>query len=348
MPKTIHLIEIDSITSDSVYTHVTLNDEICHAKLDTGAQINVMTESLFKHIGKTNKLPLFPKSDVKLVGYGNRNIKYIGTMVLDVTHLSQNKKPTFYVTKLNDDTVILGLCLCVDLQLLSIHCDDKCQCKSQLLHEVKKVGSEFPIGVDLQQEHTHTPQLPPVPISTRFKGDNMKQQILQLYPDLFSGVGTIKNTMVHLDGKPGAVPVVCSPHCVPHAVHPKLKEELDRMLKLGVIQKLDINESSDWVHALIIFIKPNGKLHVCLDPRTLNAVLQHNIHNVKRSIDIVSKVKGSTHVSKIDTNSRFWTLPLDPSSQLLTTFDTPWGRFCFMKLPFGLCESQYFSNTIWT
>ena len=81
MPKTIHLIEIDSIASDSVYTHVTLNDEICHAKLDTGAQINVMTESLFKCIGKTNKLPLFPKSDVKLVGYGNRNIEYIGTSV---------------------------------------------------------------------------------------------------------------------------------------------------------------------------------------------------------------------------------------------------------------------------
>ena len=28
LPKTIHLIEIDSITSDSVYTHVTLNDEM--------------------------------------------------------------------------------------------------------------------------------------------------------------------------------------------------------------------------------------------------------------------------------------------------------------------------------
>ena len=126
MPKTIHLIEIDSVTTDSVYTHVTLNDKICHAQLDTSAQINVMTESLFKHIGKTNKLPLFPKSDVKLVVYGNRHIEYIGTTVLDVTHLSQNKKATFYVTKLNDNKVILGLCLCVDLQLLSIHCDDKC------------------------------------------------------------------------------------------------------------------------------------------------------------------------------------------------------------------------------
>ena len=152
-PKTIHLTEIDSITSDSVYTHVTLNNKICHAKLDTGAQINVMIESLFNHIGKINKLPLYPKSDVKLVGYGNRNIEYIGTTVVDVTHLTQTEKATFYVTKLNDDKVILGLHLCIDLQLLSIHCDDKCQCKSHVLHETKKIGSEFPIGVDLQQTH---------------------------------------------------------------------------------------------------------------------------------------------------------------------------------------------------
>ena len=89
---------------------------------------------------KTNKLPLFLKSDVKLVGYGNRNIEYIETIVLDVAHLTQTKKATFCVTKLNDDKVILGLHLCIDLELLSVHCDDKCQCKSQILH-----------GVDLQQ-----------------------------------------------------------------------------------------------------------------------------------------------------------------------------------------------------
>ena len=58
-PRTIHLIEIDSVASDSVYTHVTLNDKICRGKLDTRAKINVMTESLFKCIGKI-KLPLNP------------------------------------------------------------------------------------------------------------------------------------------------------------------------------------------------------------------------------------------------------------------------------------------------
>ena len=120
----------------------------------------------------------------------------------------------------------------------------------------------------MQQEHT--PVLPPVPISTQFEGDDMKQQIMELYPAV---VGTFKNAMVHPDVKPGAIPVVWSPCHVPHAVQPKLNEEQHRMLKLGVIRKLDINEASDWVHALIIVIKHNGKLCVCLDPRTLNSVL---------------------------------------------------------------------------
>ena len=48
------------------------------------------------------------------------------------------------------------------------------------------------------------------------------------------------------------------------------------------------------------------------------------------------------YVSKIDVNSGFWTLPMDPDSQLLTTFNTPLGRFCFLKMPFGLNQSQYF------
>ena len=52
---------------------------------------------------------------------------------------------------------------------------------------------------------------------------------MDLYPDLFSGVGTIKNAMVHLNVKPGAIPVVCSPRHVAHAVQLRLKEELDNV-----------------------------------------------------------------------------------------------------------------------
>ena len=65
------------------------------------------------------------------------------------------------------------------------------------------------------------------------------------------------------------------------------------------------------------------------------------MHNVQRFVDIIAQIRGFTHCSKIDANSEFWTLPLDAMSQLLTTFDTPWGHYCFLKI-FGLCELQYF------
>ena len=56
----------------------------------------------------------------------------------------------------------------------------------------------------------------------------------------------------------------------------------------------------------------------------------------------MSSIRKVTKVSKIDANSGFWTLPMDNQSQLLTTFNTPWGRYCFVKMPFGLNQAQYF------
>ena len=47
-------------------------------------------------------------------------------------------------------------------------------------------------------------------------------------------------------------------------------------------------------------------------------------------------------MSKIDTTSGFWTLPMDDQSQLPTMFNTPWGRYCFVNMPFGLNQAEYF------
>ena len=121
-----------------------------------------------------------------------------------------------------------------------------------------------------------------------------------------------------------------------------LKCEIDRMLELGIICKLDINEATDWVHNLVLVRKPNGKLCVCLDPRMINRALRFNVHNSLTFQDISSSIRGVKKISKIDANSGFWTLPMSQELQLLTTFNTPWGRFCFVKMPFGLNQAQYF------
>ena len=46
-----------------------------------------------------------------------------------------------------------------------------------------------------------------------------------------------------------------------------------------------------------------------------------------------------TNFSKLDANSGFWQTGLSPESAKLTTFITPFGRFCFNRLPFVISSA---------
>ena len=87
-----------------------------------------------------------------------------------------------------------------------------------------------------------------------------KAHIMELYPDLFEGVSTMDGAEVKLDVDLSVPPVAQPPRKIPQAMIEPLKKEIDRMLELKVIQKLDINEARDWCHNLVLVRKPNGKL----------------------------------------------------------------------------------------
>ena len=64
------------------------------------------------------------------------------------------------------------------------------------------------------------------------------------------------------------------------------------------------------------------------------------VHTPRRvPIPMLAQVAGSKFFSKLDANSGFWQIPLSPDSSLLTTFITPFGRFCFRRLPFGITSA---------
>ena len=44
--------------------------------------------------------------------------------------------------------------------------------------------------------------------------------------------------------------------------------------------------------------------------------------------------------SKQDGKLGYWSIQLEPDSQLLTTLRSPFGQYCFQHLPFGLPKSQ--------
>ena len=66
-------------------------------------------------------------------------------------------------------------------------------------------------------------------------------------------------------------PVIMPASRIPVAIRPKLKAELQRMEKLGVITP--ISEPTTWVSQMAITQKRSGALWVYIDPRELNKAL---------------------------------------------------------------------------
>ena len=89
------------------------------------------------------------------------------------------------------------------------------------------------------------------------------------------------------------------PPCgVPIALRDRLKEELSRMEKLNVIQKVE--HPTEWVNALVTVEKPNGKLQVCLDPRPLNKAIKRQHFRLPTTEEILNSLHGATVFSKLD------------------------------------------------
>ncbi|GFV75164.1 uncharacterized protein K02A2.6 [Trichonephila clavipes] len=161
-----------------------------------------------------------------------------------------------------------------------------------------------------------------------------KIELIKQYKDVFTGVGEFPNEPYHITLKDNAVPLIHPPRRVPLALQPKLKSTLDRLEKEEIVSK--VNKPTDWVQSLVIVEKPNGNLRLCLDPRDLNKVIKREHYQIPCTDDIISKLEGKKIFSVVDLKDGFWHVPLDEVSSEICTFNTPFVRYRFNKMPFGI------------
>ena len=151
--------------------------------------------------------------------------------------------------------------------------------------------------------------------------------------DIFDEIGCIDGEL-EIYMNEGAKPVVQPPRKIPHAMMGKLKAELDRMQSMGVIY--DIQEPTDWVSSLVVQTKDNGKLRICLDPKYLNMAIKRQHYPIPTTEHIFDRLGGAKIFSKLDCSSGYWQIKVTSESSKLLCFNTPFGRYCFLRLPFGV------------
>ena len=167
--------------------------------------------------------------------------------------------------------------------------------------------------------------------------EDLKLRYTSKYPDLFKGLGKIPGEYhIHLkdDAKPFAL---STPRRVALPLQPKVKKELQRMEQLGVISRVD--DPTDWCAGMVVVPKSDGKVRICVDLTKLNESVRRERHILPSVDHSLAQLGGAKVFTKLDANSGFWQIELSKESALLTTFITPFGRFCFNRLPFGITSA---------
>lgn len=161
--------------------------------------------------------------------------------------------------------------------------------------------------------------------------------LLEEYADVFKGIGKIKGSKCEFKLIDNYKPVVVPCRKVPFQLMNKLKAELDKMVKDEVIVK--VTEPTEFVNPIVLVNKINDNIRICLDPQTLNESLLREHYELPTFDEITRNVAGSKWFTPLDANKGFWQIELTENSSRYTTFATPFSRYRFLRLPFGVSNA---------
>lgn len=168
--------------------------------------------------------------------------------------------------------------------------------------------------------------------------DAISEDLVANHQDVFKGLGCITGVTHRIKINPCHTPVVHPPRRVPAAKRQKVREELERMEQLGVIRR--IQEPTEWVNSMVTATKKNGRLRICIDPRDLNKAIKREHYPLPTIEEVLTRIPKASVFSVLDATSGYWQIKLDSSSEKLCTFNTPFGRYAFRRLPFGISSAQ--------
>ena len=278
-------------------------------QVDTGAQCNVIPLDLYKQATLDSSLQNVRAVRSQITAYGGTTLPVVGQAVVEV---ERNNHKYDLECKLVDSTNIrplLGRGACLSMNVVTYLDNDK-------LNKPDTQDAEVFI-------------LESATLSL--------QQLVREFPGVFKqGVGRLAGEY-HIRLKDNINPVQHVPRRVPVALREQLKKTLHNMVKEHIITP--VTDPTPWISSMVVVRKRNGALRICLDPKELNTAIQRENYPLPTIEDVATRLYGAKVFSVLDVRSGFWHVVLDEPSSFLTTFHTPFGRYRWNRMPFGICSA---------
>ena len=123
---------------------------------------------------------------------------------------------------------------------------------------------------------------------------------------------------------------------IPPQNYQEVKDHLQEMLRMGVIQK----SFSSWASPVVLARRKNGKLRFCVDLRGVNKKTVRDAHPIPRIEETLDRLKGAAIFSSLDLKCGFWEVEITDRAKPYTAFTCgPLGFYECARMPFGLTNA---------
>ena len=283
-------------------------------EIDTGARCNVLPVHIYKKATGDFDLKQVNPANSSVVSYDGGNIPVLGTVKIQVWRGSFTCLLLCRLVESKRCRPILGKVACVGMGVVEIK-------DSDANHQPDTSGGEVFSVQDVMSSCR-----PPT-----------KEQIIEMFPDVFDeGLGLLEGEY-HIRLNDSARPIQHAPRRGQVALRDKIKESLEELHTSGVIEP--VSQPTPWISSVLAVPKKNGKIRICLDPKDLNKAILREKYPMPTIEEIATRLHGAKVFSVLDAKNGFWHVKLDEESSYLTTFHTPFGRYRWCRMPFGISSA---------
>ena len=163
------------------------------------------------------------------------------------------------------------------------------------------------------------------------------QDIRESYADILTGVGKLKDYRLKLHINKEVKPVAQQVLRLPFGLRDKVDLKLDDLLSKNIIEVPDTPTS--WISPLVVALKPDGDIRVCVDMRRANEAIIRERHPIPTIEEVLYDLNGTTVFSKLDLKWGFHQVELEEESREITTFVTHRGLYRYKRLMFGISSA---------
>ena len=276
-------------------TDITVNVDDNPVKFlrDSGASVNLIDKKTYEYLSEKTNITLHP-TKTKIYPYGQKeNIKLDGVIYVNLSYSDNKHIARVHVTSDQDSGCILGRQSAIDLGLIKM------------------------------TENINTLETPTNNICETMKSE---------YPNVFTGLGQLKNVEIQFDIDKSVTPVTQHLRRIPYHVRKKVSNKLKQMIEMDVIEP--VSKSTNWVSPIVAVPKGND-IRLVIDMRQPNLAIKRKYYPVPTLEELLNQFNNCCIFTKIDLNHGYHQITLAEESRELTTFITHEGVFRYKRLVQG-------------